>query len=122
GGRGRHPYRPLLAAHRAGAPRASSVTPAPLVLVDGLVKRFPGERGLFGLGRARRTVRAVDGVSFAIAAGQTLGLVGESGCGKSTVGRTILRLIEPDAGRVTLGGGAVVALGGRAPRALRRRM
>jgi len=98
------------------------VTPAPLVQVDGLVKRFPGERGLFGLGRARRTVRAVDGVSFAIAAGQTLGLVGESGCGKSTVGRTILRLIEPDAGRVTLGGADVVALGGRELRALRRRM
>jgi len=98
------------------------VTPAPLVQVDGLVKRFPGARGLFGLGRARRTVRAVDGVSFAIAAGQTLGLVGESGCGKSTVGRTILRLIEPDAGRVTLGGVDVVALGGRELRALRRRM
>src|SRR5207245_2172492 len=90
--------------------------------VRGRVKRFPGERGLFGLGRARRTVRAVDGVSFAIAAGQTLGLVGESGCGKSTVGRTILRLIEPDAGRVTLGGADVVALGGRELRALRRRM
>src|SRR5205823_1233036 len=83
---------------------------------------FPGQRGLFGLGRARRTVHAVDGVSFAIAAGQTLGLVGESGCGKSTVGRTILRLIEPDAGRVTLGGADVVALGGRELRALRRRM
>ena len=98
------------------------MTQAPLVQVEGLVKRFPGERGLFGLGRARRTVHAVDGVSFAIAAGQTLGLVGESGCGKSTVGRTILRLIEPDAGRVTLGGADVVALGGRELRALRRRM
>jgi len=98
------------------------VTQAPLVQVEGLVKRFPGERALFGLGRARRTVHAVDGVSFAIAAGQTLGLVGESGCGKSTVGRTILRLIEPDAGRVTLGGADVVALRGHELRALRRRM
>src|SRR5205823_5968792 len=101
---------------------ASRVTHAPLVQVEGLVKRFPGERALFGLGRARRTVRAVDGVSFAIAAGQTLGLVGESGCGKSTVGRAILRLIEPDAGRITLGGADVVALRGRELRALRRRM
>ena len=98
--------------------------PAPplLVQVEGLVKRFPGARSLLGLGRARRIVRAVDGVSFAIATGQTLGLVGESGCGKTTVGRTILRLIEPDAGRVTLGGTDVLGLGARELRALRRRM
>ncbi len=96
--------------------------PAPLVQVEGLVKRFPGARGLLGLGRARRIVRAVDGVSFAIAAGQTLGLVGESGCGKTTVGRAILRLIEPDAGRVTLDGADVLGLGARELRALRRRM
>jgi len=96
--------------------------PAPLVQVEGLVKRFPGARSLLGLGRVRRIVRAVDGVSFAIAAGQTLGLVGESGCGKTTVGRTILRLIEPDAGRVTLDGADVLGLGARELRALRRRM
>jgi len=98
--------------------------PAPplLVQVEGLVKRFPGARSLLGLGRARRIVRAVDGVSFAIATGQTLGLVGESGCGKTTVGRTILRLIEPDAGRVTLGGTDVLGLGAGELRALRRRM
>ncbi len=96
--------------------------PPLLVQVEGLVKRFPGARSLLGLGRARRIVRAVDGVSFAIATGQTLGLVGESGCGKTTVGRTILRLIEPDAGRVTLGGTDVLGLGARELRALRRRM
>jgi oligopeptide/dipeptide ABC transporter ATP-binding protein len=95
---------------------------APLVAVDALVKHFPGERGLLGLGRKRPAVRAVDGVSFAIAAGETLGLVGESGCGKSTVGRTILRLLEPDAGRVTIDGQDVLALDARALRALRRRM
>jgi len=67
-------------------------------------------------------VRAVDGVSFAIAPGRTLGLVGESGCGKSTVGRTLLRLIEPDAGRVTIDGLDVLALGARDLRALRRRL
>jgi len=96
--------------------------PPPLLAVEGLVKHFPGERPWFGLGRARRVVRAVDGVSFAVAPGETLGLVGESGCGKSTVGRAILRLIEPDAGRVTLDGTDVLALGARELRMLRRRM
>jgi len=95
---------------------------APLVEVSGLVKHFPGARGFFGLGRARAVIRAVDGVSFAIAAGRTLGLVGESGCGKTTVGRSMLRLIEPDAGQVTIGGQHVLTLGGRELRALRRRM
>ena len=93
-----------------------------LVEVQGLVKHFPGERGYFGLGRPRAAVRAVDDVSFAIMSGQTLGLVGESGCGKSTVGRSILRLIEPDAGRVAIDGLNVLSLGGRELRALRRRM
>ena len=97
------------------------MTPA-LVDVQGLVKHFPGERAWLGLGRPRGVVRAVDGVSFAIAPGQTLGLVGESGCGKSTVGRAILRLIEPDAGHVTIDGQDVVTLGASALRGLRRRM
>jgi len=98
------------------------VTPAALVHVEGLVKHFPGERRWFGLGRPRSVVRAVDGVSFAIAAGRTLGLVGESGCGKSTTGRAMLRLLEPDRGRVTIDGQDVLALGARELRALRRRM
>jgi len=93
-----------------------------LVDVQGLVKHFPGERAFFGLGRPRAVVRAVDDVSFAITPGQTLGLVGESGCGKSTVGRTILRLIEPDAGRVLIDGLNLLTLGSRELRALRRRM
>src|SRR5438552_13715221 len=101
---------------------APAPAPSPLVDVQGLVKDVPGERGLLGLGRPRAAVRAVDGVSFAIAPGQTLGLVGESGCGKSTVGRTMLRLIEPDRGRVTIDGQDVGALKARALRALRRRM
>ncbi len=95
---------------------------APLVDVRGLAKHFPGERGLWGLGRPRSVMRAVDGVSFTIAAGHTLGLVGESGCGKTTVGRTILRLTEPDAGRVAFDGADVFALGAAELRALRRRM
>ena len=97
-------------------------TAAPLVEVDGLVKHFPGDRGPWPLARRRRPVRAVDGVSLRIAAGRTLGLVGESGCGKSTVGRSILRLIEPDAGRVVLDGVDVLACRPRELRAPRRRM
>ena len=95
---------------------------APLVDVRNLVKHYPGERAWLGLGRPRRLLRAVDGVSFAITPGQTLGLVGESGCGKSTVGRTILRLQEPTAGQVVIDGREVFTLGARELRALRRRM
>ncbi len=97
------------------------MTPA-LVEVAGLVKHFPAERRWLGLGPPRAMVRAVDGVSFVIPAGQTLGLVGESGCGKSTTGRAILRLIEPDAGRVTIDGQDVLTLAPRELRTLRRRM
>ena len=95
---------------------------APLVVVEDLVKEFPATRGLWGWGRPRGVVRAVDHVSFRIASGQTLGLVGESGCGKSTVARTILRLLEPDGGRVVVDGADVFALRPAELRALRRRM
>ena len=70
----------------------------PLLRVHQLVKHFPLHSGL--LGRHTEQVRAVDGVSFEVATGETLGLVGESGCGKSTTGRCILRLIEPTAGEI----------------------
>lgn len=70
----------------------------PLLRVEALKKYFPVTRGL--LGRTVEHVRAVDGVSFDIAPGETVGLVGESGCGKSTVGRTLLHLYRPTAGRV----------------------
>jgi peptide/nickel transport system ATP-binding protein/oligopeptide transport system ATP-binding protein len=81
---------------------------APSLEVDGLVKHFPIHRGL--LGRRVGAVKAVDGVSFAVRRGETLGLVGESGCGKSTVGKTVLKLIEPTVGRIRLGGTDVTAL------------
>ena len=93
-----------------------------LVSVQNLVKRFPAGRGLWGFGRPGRAVQAVSGVSFEIAPAQTVGLVGESGCGKTTVGRTILRLIEADGGRVFVDGADVFALKAPELRALRRRM
>ena len=94
----------------------------PLVLVDSLVKHFPGDRTWWGLGPPRHVVRAVDGVSFSIEAGKTLGLVGESGSGKSTVARTLLRLTEPTAGRFLLENEDVFRLGAEPLRRLRRRM
>jgi oligopeptide transport system ATP-binding protein len=72
----------------------------PVLQVDGLVKHYGITGGL--LGRTVAHVRAVDGISFAIAPGETLGLVGESGCGKSTVGKAVLRLVEPSAGTIIL--------------------
>ncbi|MFM9850504.1 MAG: ABC transporter ATP-binding protein [Hyphomicrobiaceae bacterium] len=74
----------------------------PSLEVEGLVKHFPVTGGL--LGRQQGVVRAVDGVSFTIRRAETLGLVGESGCGKTTVSRMVLKLLEPTAGRIRLGG------------------
>ena len=76
--------------------------------VEGLAKHFPVFGGM--LRRRRGVVKAVDGVSFAIRRGETLGLVGESGCGKTTVSRLVLKLIEPTAGRIVLGGVDVTSL------------
>src|SRR5215467_1986755 len=81
---------------------------------------FPLRRGLFS--RTAGWVRAVDGVSFSIREGETLGLVGESGCGKSTTGRCILRIIEPTAGEVIFDDRNVTTLDKRALRHLRRDM
>jgi oligopeptide transport system ATP-binding protein len=92
----------------------------PLLRVDNLVKQFSVRGGL--LSREVDRVHAVDGVSFDLQAGETLGLVGESGCGKSTTGRCILRLIEPTAGEVWFEGRNVTQLGARDLRALARDM
>jgi peptide/nickel transport system ATP-binding protein/oligopeptide transport system ATP-binding protein len=90
---------------------------APLLLVEGLTKHFVAARTL--LGTPREVVRAVDGVSFAINPGETLALVGESGCGKSTVGRLVLRLIEPTAGLVAFAGNDLSRLSADRLRAFR---
>jgi peptide/nickel transport system ATP-binding protein/oligopeptide transport system ATP-binding protein len=81
---------------------------APVLQVEGLVKHFPIHGGL--LQRQVGAVRAVDGVTFSIGRGETLGLVGESGCGKSTIGKVVLKLIEPTAGRIVLAGEDVTSL------------
>jgi oligopeptide transport system ATP-binding protein len=92
----------------------------PLLRVKDLVKHFPVKSGL--LSRTVERVHAVDGVSFDIGRGETLGLVGESGCGKSTTGRCILRLIEPTSGEVWFEGRDTTTLSGGALRALCRDM
>ena len=92
-----------------------------LLEVKDLVKHFPVTRGLI-LGKNMGSVRAVDGVSFNVEAGETLSLVGESGCGKSTTGRVLLRLIEPTAGAVRFNGEDVFNLDKSQLRRLRREM
>jgi oligopeptide/dipeptide ABC transporter ATP-binding protein len=92
----------------------------PLLRVEGLAKHFVARRDL--LGRVRAAVKAVDGVDFTLAAGETLALVGESGCGKSTTGRLVLRLIEPTRGAVWFEGRNLCELSAGALRGLRRAM
>lgn len=91
-----------------------------LVVVKNLVKYFPIRSGL--LQRVTAWVQAVDDISFTIREGETFGLVGESGCGKTTIGRTMLRLIEPTSGSVTFDGQEVFKLRGREMKEMRRNM
>ncbi len=91
-----------------------------LLEVRDLVKHFPVRRGF--LGRRTARVHAVDGISLTLEEGQTLGLVGESGCGKSTAARTVLRLLEPTSGTVLFDGKDVLALSAEELRLLRREM
>jgi oligopeptide transport system ATP-binding protein len=93
---------------------------APLLSVRSLTKRFPIRGGFFG--KEIEAVHAVDGVSLDVAAGETLGLVGESGCGKSTTGRCILRLIEPTSGEIWFDGRDVTKTQGEELRRMRRDM
>ena len=92
----------------------------PLLEVDALTKHYPIQKGV--LQRTVGHVQAVDRVSFDVAAGETLGVVGESGCGKSTVARCVLRLVEPTTGAIRLGGEDITNLDRRAVRPYRRRL
>jgi oligopeptide/dipeptide ABC transporter ATP-binding protein len=111
-------------AHPASSPNTAGgdgpATQPPLVEIRDLVKHFPIKGGV--LQRTIGMVQAVDGVSLEIHRGETLGLVGESGCGKTTVGRLLLRLIEPTSGRILFEGTDITALGGRRLKPYRRRM
>jgi len=99
---------------------AESETGAPILEVRDLVKEFPIRAGLFH--NEISTVKAVSGVTFSVKAGRTLGLVGESGCGKTTTGRLIVRLVEATSGSVLFRGEEVLTRTGAALRALRRKV
>src|SRR5712691_9971232 len=101
--------------HQGGTAVTEKTKGQALVSVRALVKHFPVEG-------SDDVVRAVDGVSFEILRGETLGLVGESGCGKSTAGRCVLRLIEPTSGDIKFEGRDVTAMGKSELRQLRREM
>ncbi len=102
-------------------PLAEPAGAAPLLEVQNLKKHFPIRSGLV-FQRAVGGVRAVDDVSFSIDRGETLALVGESGCGKSTTARTVLRLLEPTSGRIIFDGADITDVGARELRKLRREM
>lgn len=111
---------PRIVPAQAPDPRDRGGARQPLLIVEGLRKHFPIKGGLFNTTRAN--VRAVDGISFAVLKGETLGVVGESGCGKSTMARLLMHLIARDEGALIFDGDPVGDRGGISLRQLRRNM
>jgi oligopeptide/dipeptide ABC transporter ATP-binding protein len=111
---------PGAAAWAPSDPRDRGGPAQPLLSVKDIKKHFPLKGGI--LGRPQGWVQAVDGVSFDVGKGETLGIVGESGCGKSTTARLLMHLIQPDSGEVVFDGDAVGAMRGVSVRDLRRQM
>ena len=109
----------------AQAALAEETRPLPagdeLLIVDNLKKHFPVTRGII-FQRQVAAVKAVDGVSFSVREGETLGVVGESGCGKSTMARCVMKLLEPTAGRVVFDGRDITNLSRTEMRPVRREM
>jgi oligopeptide/dipeptide ABC transporter ATP-binding protein len=112
--------RRLLKSRSITAPPASWLLEMALLEIRDLKKYFPAPAGV--LGQARHYVKAIDGVSFDVEDGETVGLVGESGCGKTSLGRCLVRLSEPTSGTITFEGQELSSLSGRAMREKRRRM
>ncbi|MEV4281309.1 ABC transporter ATP-binding protein [Actinoplanes xinjiangensis] len=106
-----------LAGTAAGTATATTAAREPLLRVEGLTKHFPVRSGLWGKGSV---VRAVENVNFEVHPGETLGLVGESGCGKTTTGRMLVRLLEPTAGKITFDGEDITHTKGARLRKLRQ--
>src|SRR5215475_3035065 len=97
-----------------------SATAEPIVELENVSKEFPVRQGVFARGRAR--VHAVEDVSLTVNRGETLGIVGESGCGKSTTARLMLRLLDPTSGTIRFEGRDITTLSQRELRPLRRQM
>jgi peptide/nickel transport system ATP-binding protein/oligopeptide transport system ATP-binding protein len=106
----------------AGSPAGAGGGGDALVEVRNLVKHFPIRGGALGLGRDQTVVHAVDDVSFDVRRGETLGIVGETGCGKSTTARLIMRLLDPSSGSITFDGREIATLRGGELKGLRREM
>ncbi|MCG8309363.1 MAG: ABC transporter ATP-binding protein [Cytophagales bacterium] len=100
--------------------RLDVIQGGPILRVKNLCKTFPIKKGLFG--HTKEAVKAVDDVSFEIYPGETVGLVGESGCGKTTLGRTLIRLVDPDSGEIIFDGNSIHEMKSEALRQLRKKM